>query len=117
MRLPIFFVIPVILLGVLAFQRFSDPFVDEKPQRPADESAADGQLHIWPADFSRNDLADFLQSTMSNSPHLSSRVAFHKNGASFDIDTTIDEKDWVVRDGIVVIPHHTVIPESTVIAP
>ena len=90
MRLPIFIVIPVILLGVLAFQRFSDPFVGEKPQRPVDASAADGQLHIWPADFSRNDLADFLQRTMSNSPHLSSQVAFHKNGASFDIQTTID---------------------------
>ena len=35
----------------------------------------------------------------------------------FPPDTNIDEKDWVVRDGIVVIPHHTVIPESTVIAP
>jgi glucose-1-phosphate adenylyltransferase len=35
----------------------------------------------------------------------------------FPPDTNIDEKDWVVRDGIVVIPHHTVIPEGTVIAP
>lgn len=35
----------------------------------------------------------------------------------FPPDTNIDEKDWVVRDGIVVIPHHTAIPEGTVIAP
>ncbi len=35
----------------------------------------------------------------------------------FPPDTDIDENDWVVRDGIVVIPHHTVIPEGTVIAP
>ncbi len=35
----------------------------------------------------------------------------------FPPDTWIDEEDWVVRDGIVVIPHHTVISEGTVIAP
>ena len=35
----------------------------------------------------------------------------------FPPDTCIDEDDWVVRDGIVVIPHHTVISEGTVIAP
>jgi glucose-1-phosphate adenylyltransferase len=36
---------------------------------------------------------------------------------SFPTGTNIDEKNWTVRDGIVVIPHHTVIPPSTVIAP
>lgn len=35
----------------------------------------------------------------------------------FPPDTWIEEEDWVVRDGIVVIPHHTVISEGTVIAP
>ena len=90
-RLPFFIVIPVILLGVLAFQRFSDPLVDEKSQRPADAPATDGRLHIWPADFSRNDLAVLLQKSMSSSRHLSSQVAFEKNGTSFNIETTIDE--------------------------
>ena len=35
----------------------------------------------------------------------------------FPPGTNIDKEDWVVRDGIVVIPHHTAIPEGTVIAP
>jgi glucose-1-phosphate adenylyltransferase len=35
----------------------------------------------------------------------------------FPSDFNIDKEDWVVRDGIVVIPHHAVISEGTVIAP
>lgn len=35
----------------------------------------------------------------------------------FALGTNVDEESWNVRDGIVVIPHHAVIPERTVIAP
>lgn len=35
----------------------------------------------------------------------------------FPLDSNIDNEDWVVRDGIVVIPHHAVISKGTVIAP
>ena len=36
---------------------------------------------------------------------------------SFPHGTNIDDENWTVRDGIVVIPHHTVISAGTVIAP
>jgi len=36
---------------------------------------------------------------------------------SFPLGTNVDEENWSVRDGIVVIPHHAVIPERAVIAP
>ena len=36
---------------------------------------------------------------------------------SFHPGTNIDDENWTVRDGIVVIPHHTVISAGTVIAP
>ena len=91
MRLPFFIMIPVILLGVLAFQRFSDHSFDEKTQRPAVAPAGDGRLHIWPADFSRNELASFLQESLHSSRHFSTQVAFEKKGTSFAIETTIDE--------------------------
>jgi len=35
----------------------------------------------------------------------------------FPSNTNFDGEDWVVRDGIVVIPHHTMIAAGTVIAP
>jgi glucose-1-phosphate adenylyltransferase len=35
----------------------------------------------------------------------------------FPLGTELDNKDWVVRDGIVVIPKNTVLPAGTVIAP
>ena len=35
----------------------------------------------------------------------------------FPPGTDIDEESWSVRDGIVVIPHHTALPAGTVIAP
>jgi glucose-1-phosphate adenylyltransferase len=35
----------------------------------------------------------------------------------FPPGTNLDNGNWSVRDGVVVIPHHAVIPERTFIAP
>jgi glucose-1-phosphate adenylyltransferase len=35
----------------------------------------------------------------------------------FPAGTEIDHKDWAVRDGIIVIPKHTILPAGTVISP
>jgi glucose-1-phosphate adenylyltransferase len=45
------------------------------------------------------------------------RIGSNVRVEPFPSGTNIDDKNWAVRDGIVVIPHHTVIPTGTVIAP
>jgi glucose-1-phosphate adenylyltransferase len=45
------------------------------------------------------------------------RVGAHVRIESFPRGTNIDEDTYTIRDGIVVIPHHTVISPGTVIAP
>ena len=91
-RLPAFILIPGIVVGALAFHWLSGHSPEETPGPSVSASPADdGRLNIWPEFFSRGELADYLQASLSSSRKLSARVAFEKNGANFDIQTTIEE--------------------------
>jgi cell division protein FtsI/penicillin-binding protein 2 len=80
------------LFGALAFHWLSGSAPVKMPGRPMSDPAADGdRLHIWPEAFSRSDLAAHLQKSLNDSRNFSSRVALEKNGARFELRTTIDE--------------------------
>ena len=64
-----------------------------------DPPAENGHIHIWPAEFSRNELALHLQESLNRSRNFSARVSYEKNGTDFDIQTTIDEdlQEYITR--------------------
>ncbi|KPJ77322.1 MAG: hypothetical protein AMJ54_08435 [Deltaproteobacteria bacterium SG8_13] len=91
-RLPFYILIPGIFFGTLVFYWLSGSPPAEMPGRPTANPPADNaRMHIWPEDFSRDDLAGLLQNSFTSSRNFSARVTFEKNGTSFDIQTTIDE--------------------------
>ena len=92
-RLPFIIVIPGILLVALAFHWLSATAPDDKPGRAVSHQPDEGdRLHIWPASFSRDDLAAFLPKALNSPRNFTARVAYEKNGAVFDIQTTADEE-------------------------
>ncbi len=92
-RLPFITVIPGILLVALAFHWLSATAPDDKPGRAVSHQPDEGdRLHIWPASFSRDDLAAFLPKALNSPRNFTARVAYEKNGAVFDIQTTADEE-------------------------
>lgn len=91
-RLPLFTVIAGLVLVASAYYWLSDPSPAViSGQTISEAPGASGRKHIWPEDFTRRDLAVFLQNSSSNPLALAARLDFEKNGAHFGIQTTIDE--------------------------
>ena len=99
-RLPLFILIPAVVVGALALHWFSEPSQNLFLNQPAVEIASNEvRLNIWPQDVPRSEFAGFIYNKLGRSPAVSTKLIYSNNGSDFDIQTTIDEdlQKYVLR--------------------
>ena len=99
-RLPFIMLAVLLLIGALVLHWLSVFSPQTTAGRSASDFSVDGsRIHIWPKEFSRTELAEHLQQSLSRTGKIPAQVAYTKNGTHFDIQTTIDEslQAYIIR--------------------